>query len=798
MTTSTHPAPGRLAAVWFADIVGYTSLAAENHTLALALVDLFQEVVHDVVDRNGGRLVKFIGDAALAEFASTTAAVQAAGELQRTYHARSAEIGRRAQLRIGVHLGEIAAAPDGDIYGDGVNTASRLQGHAEPGHVLVSEDVWRSLRGHPEFAFERAGRRRLRGTGLPMTVFEMVSRRSNGARGAAHSARLRWLRGWRLLALVAVYAALGALALQTLVRGNGGSSAENLPFTLARIWMLGAFATLLVVAWFHGYRRHRRLPVVEKVVLAIVGLVLLAITTNVLARYQARAEARALAAASELDPRQVAVLHFADLRNDTAQAWLAAGLTEDLIEELAGVRALDVVSVNGVAPFRARSLPFDSIARLLGVGTIVDGSIEEQGGMLRVNVRLIDGGSGADVQRAAFSSPIADVLAIRAGIVERVAGFLRTRLGEEVRLRQRREGTGSTTAWTLVQRAERAREKGTAALASHDGGAAMAAFAAADSLLAQAADLDPDWAEPAVLRGRIAYELSRASGDVHEMVDWNARAFEHAATALARRANDAQALELRGTARYWQYLLGVEADESAQQALLESARADLERAVEIAPSLASAHSTLSHLYYNYDLPAAVLAARRAYEEDAYLEVADAILWRLFNGSLDLAQFAQAQHWCDEGRRRFPARHQFTTCRLMLMVTPAVRPDPDEAWRLAARIDSVADPHERAYARVMSELSIGGVLARAELRDSARAVLLRARARVTPEIDPQQELYAYEAYMRTLTGEEEEAMSLLRRYAAANPGHLAAARGSDTAWWWRGLQDRPWFQELASH
>jgi hypothetical protein len=114
------------------------------------------------------------------------------------------------------------------------------------------------------------------------------------------------------------------------------------------------------------------------------------------------------------------------------------------------------------------------------------------------------------------------------------------------------------------------------------------------------------------------------------------------------------------------------------------------------------------------------------------------------------------------------------------------------------VDSVAGHEGRTDAGIQSELSVGGVLARAGMVDSARSVLLRARQRATPASDPHQELLAYEAYMRTLTGEEDEARRLLTRYAAANPGHLAASAGSDAAWWWRSLQTRPWFQELTTH
>jgi class 3 adenylate cyclase/TolB-like protein len=799
VSASSRYTHGRLAAVWFADIVGYTRLAAEDNDRALEIVAAFQDLSRAEIADHGGRLVKFIGDAALAEFPSTSAAVHAAADLQRSFVERSTELGRRSNLRIGVHLGEIEAADDGDIYGDGVNTASRLQSEAEPGHVLVSEDVWRSLRSHPEFAFAAAGRRRLRGTSS-MTVFEALPGRDRSDAGTRRltDVDLSWLRGWRLSTILILYAAVGWLLLYGVEALVLRGVLAGVAYEATRIWYLGAFPLLLLVAWFHGYRRHRRAPTAEKILAGGFVLVLLALTTAAVSRHSATARARALAAAGDLDPRHIAVLYFTNVREDTANAYLADGLTEALIDELSGVRALDVISPNGVRQFRDRPVPPDSIARLLNVGTIVDGSIVQRGDMMRLSLLLVDGGSGANIDRAGFEFPVGDLLSGRSEMVATVAGFLRERLGEEVRLQRGRSGTENAAAWALVQHAARARRIAQAALDEGDGAAALAGFQSADSLLAQAAVLDPQWPEPVVLRGRIAYDISRESLDAREASEWNAQARMHAVAALDRDRNDPAALELRGTIDYWQYLLNVEPDEQAHQRLLVSARSDLEAAVRVDPSLASAHSTLSHLYYNYDLAAVVLAARRAYEEDAYLSHAEAIVWRLFNASLDLGQFTQAERWCSEGRRRFPHNYQFAMCQLMLMVTPAVAPDVDVAWRLAARVDSIAGHEGRTDAGIQSELSVGGVLARAGMVDSARSVLLRARQRATPASDPHQELLAYEAYMRTLTGEEDEARRLLTRYAAANPGHLAASAGSDAAWWWRSLQTRPWFQELTTH
>ena len=155
---STH----RLAAVWFADIVGFTGLSGRDERSAMALVSLLQLCARRAVGHCDGRLVKFMGDEAMAEFGSTDASVRAALELKLDFHGLAASRAVPALLRIGVHVGDVVSS-EGDIYGDGVNTASRIQREARPGEVLVSEDVWRQLRGRSEFVLEDRGERELRG-----------------------------------------------------------------------------------------------------------------------------------------------------------------------------------------------------------------------------------------------------------------------------------------------------------------------------------------------------------------------------------------------------------------------------------------------------------------------------------------------------------------------------------------------------------------------------------------------------------------------------------------------------------
>lgn len=154
-----------LVALWFADIADYSARAAEDEVGALRLVEILQALSRQIVRRYDGRVVKFFGDAVLTEFPSTELAVRAAVALSQEYREQSAATGRAHDLRVGVHLGDVAVGSDGDLYGDGVNAAARIQEAAEAGQVVLSQDVWRQLRGRSEFRFQSLGEQSLKGVG---------------------------------------------------------------------------------------------------------------------------------------------------------------------------------------------------------------------------------------------------------------------------------------------------------------------------------------------------------------------------------------------------------------------------------------------------------------------------------------------------------------------------------------------------------------------------------------------------------------------------------------------------------
>jgi hypothetical protein len=160
----------RLAAVWFADIVDYSRLSAVDEAEAIRLVEIFQSVVKESVEKHDGRVVKFLGDGVLAEFPSTQSAVRAGIDLQKEYT---------------IHVGDVAQMPDGDLYGDGVNIGARLQEAAGAGQVVISEDVWRQIRQRPEFEFKDLGEQELKGALDPMTIYGVQVGEGLGSRTSA-------------------------------------------------------------------------------------------------------------------------------------------------------------------------------------------------------------------------------------------------------------------------------------------------------------------------------------------------------------------------------------------------------------------------------------------------------------------------------------------------------------------------------------------------------------------------------------------------------------------------------------
>jgi adenylate cyclase len=180
------PTYRRLAAVLIADVVGYSRLIGSQEERTISrLRAIRDEVVDPAIAAYHGRLVRITGDGLLVEFASVMDAVRCASSIQRTMAAHNDGVvaDERIQYRIGINVGEIVIADDGDIFGDGVNIAARLEALAEPGGICVSSRVQEDVAGRLDLVFEDAGEHSLKNIARPVRLYR--ARFGDGANGSA-------------------------------------------------------------------------------------------------------------------------------------------------------------------------------------------------------------------------------------------------------------------------------------------------------------------------------------------------------------------------------------------------------------------------------------------------------------------------------------------------------------------------------------------------------------------------------------------------------------------------------------
>jgi adenylate cyclase len=165
----------RLAAIMFTDIVGYTRLAQSDESLALELLEEHRGVLRPAFQAHGGTEVKTMGDAFLVEFRSALEALLCAVEMQEKMRVRNAGVPtpRRLDLRIGIHVGDIVHR-QGDVQGDAVNVASRIEPLAEPGGICISQQVFDQVRNKTDLTIERMKEIRLKNVKVPLEVYRVL------------------------------------------------------------------------------------------------------------------------------------------------------------------------------------------------------------------------------------------------------------------------------------------------------------------------------------------------------------------------------------------------------------------------------------------------------------------------------------------------------------------------------------------------------------------------------------------------------------------------------------------------
>jgi len=491
---------------------------------------------------------------------------------------------------------------------------------------------------------------------------------------------------------------------------------------------------------------------------------------------------------------RIAVLYFDDASADGRLRGLARGVTEDLIDALASVSGLTVISRNGVRPYEGKAFAPDAVGRALNVGLLIDGTVAPAGqgsDSVALSVRLVDARSGVQLERETLSRLVGEPARLQRDLTALVEMSLRRHIGAHVRLRKEQVAAGSDAAWQLLRRARELKDEA----AELDPPAALRRFDAADSLLASAENVG-DWIEPTLERASLALfritaipesPTNTAPGSAATVATILQEGIGHATRALRKAPQDARALAYRGDLRLRLWMFG---PRSQDLALLTDAKQDLLRASALDPGLAKAWYVLSEVHRSLGEEAeADLVARKALATDIFARDAPPVLTGLWVKALAASAQATSDSLCAVGRLHFPKHPTFKECPFTVLAwLGGDQPAVARADTLLRALDQ--DPELKSL-RPYRLLLFSALLARAGLRDSARTVmrsgLAEARSRGLTLM-----LEAYEAHTELLLGNQQRALGLLgalvkadstlRPQLAINP-------------WFRSLRSNPQFRRL---
>jgi adenylate cyclase len=363
----------KLAAILVSDVVGYSRLTGADEDRILArLRALRSDLIDPTIAVHHGRVVKRTGDGALVEFRSVVDAVRCAIEIQNGLIERNAGVpeDRRIEFRVGVHVGDVVEESDGDLMGDGVNIAARLESIAKPGAICLSEQAYWQVKGRLDLAATDLGATQLKNIAEPIRVYSLEV----GAAQAKSSAAAKPLGQNKRLA-----ATLGVALLVALAAGGWYWLATNRPTAVPT-----------------------------------------APSPPVASSAPAPADARHLS---------IVVLPFTNLSGDPAQDYFADGVTENLTTDLSRVRNSFVIARNTAFTYKGKVIDAKEIGKELGVRYVLEGSVQRGGNRVRVNAQLIDAESGAHLWADRFDEDVADLFKLQDQVVARLANALRYELG---------------------------------------------------------------------------------------------------------------------------------------------------------------------------------------------------------------------------------------------------------------------------------------------------------------------------------------------------------------------------------
>jgi adenylate cyclase len=362
----------RLAAIMFTDIVDFSRQMGMDEARMLRLLDVHNRIIQQAVAAHHGQVIKTIGDAFLVDFPSVVQAVRCAQQIQaqfRTHNVEKAKV-EQIHVRIGIHLGDIIQR-DGDVFGDGVNIASRLQTLAEADTICLSHKVYEEVAKKLDLgAVISLGRPKLKNIAERFYIYALLPQAPKGFWQTLQVQRLKLSRR--------VGTAHRVAAMVVLIAGT------------------------IVAA------RYLSLPIPS---------------TQPLAPSTQTQPALPLP-----DKPSIVVLPFANMSGDPGQEYFSDGITEVLTSDLSKISSLFVIARNTAFTYKGKPVNVQAVGRELGVRYVLEGSLQKTSAQVRITTQLIDTTSGGHLWVERYDRPLQDIFALQDEIVQKIVTTLKLQL----------------------------------------------------------------------------------------------------------------------------------------------------------------------------------------------------------------------------------------------------------------------------------------------------------------------------------------------------------------------------------
>jgi adenylate cyclase len=360
----------------FTDIVGFSRQMGANEARTLRLLEVHNHVIEQAVIEHHGHVIKTVGDAFLVDFPSVVHAVQCAQRIHAQFRAHNVEKEQSEQIhvRIGIHLGDIVQR-EGDVFGDGVNIASRLQNLTAPDTICISDVVYRDVAQKvPLGTVISLGRPKLKNITQRFPAYELLAESPKGVRQTLRIQRLKLSRrvstaplGWVVVGLVLIAATI--VAVRYLSRPPLSPQSSSLVTQEAQPLLLP-------------------LP----------------------------------------DKPSIVVLPFDNMSKDPEQDYFSNGITEVLTNDLSRISSLFVIARNTAFTYKGRAANVQVVGKELGVRYVLEGSVQKASDQVRIVAQLIDTTTGGHIWSERYDRLLKDIFALQDEIVQKIVTTLKLQL----------------------------------------------------------------------------------------------------------------------------------------------------------------------------------------------------------------------------------------------------------------------------------------------------------------------------------------------------------------------------------